>query len=226
MLTAHKIDPTEYCVAIAQTHSQRPSRPVPNPASMGGEAGRQMWWWWRTLHAEKWTGVPDAVRAEVSACIVDDETRLRVNLRHAMQQCRHTGAREAVTFLWDPRVIWLLRLHEPAARSIIEELLAQPGSEYAPKMREALRAISTNQKQQLWLCKVWTRTIGPRRTLREHMVPDAVLAKQIALRELRHSAIAGRVAERRAQAKSEAASTIQWTMWSARQRQATRRVSS
>jgi hypothetical protein len=229
MLREHQIDPAEFCVAVTHRRSQWSRRTVPNPASMSGECGRQIYWWWKErmtqVEAEKWVGTADLVRKEAQASLRSRTQSLALSLRHAWAECKHVGAREAMSFLWQPEVIWLLRQQEPAARPIIAELLAQPNSEYAPKMRAALRKLETDLRTQAWLIKLWSRVIGPRRTLHEYAVPDDVLARQIAAREQRHAAIASRVAERRAQAESEMKDSIRWTMWSARRRQAVRRVS-
>jgi hypothetical protein len=224
MLQEHQIDPTEFCVAIAQWAASRRIPRAPNPASMCGEAGRTKWWWWREQHAEKWTGVPDVVRREAQASVADPKVQLAVVLRHRWHECKRWGARDAISLLWDPEVIWLLRLQEKAAQSVIADLLAQPDSEYAPAMREALRRIDQDLVTQRRLVRVWSQTIGPRHTLPEVVIPEGVVQRQTLLRALREEGAVLRAQERAQQHADAEAFRMRDLMARVRRHQMVRRA--
>jgi hypothetical protein len=224
MLQEHQIDPAEYCVAMAAWGASQQIPRVPNAAVLSGECGRNRYWMWKAQLEAKWVGVPNVVRREAAASLADPNDQLAVVLRHAWQQCRQYGTREAISLLWDPEVLWLLHLQEKAAKVVIDELLAQPNSEYAPKVREALRTIWDDPARRCRLTKVWTQTIGPRHTLQEVVVPEGVVEQQTKLRALQ-----AKYAELHAQEKAQfhaesVAAATRSVMAAVRQRQARRRA--
>lgn len=225
MLKEHRIEPAEFCVAMAVWGASQRIPRVPNPAVLCGDAGRTRYWMWREQHEQLWSGVADAVRREAQASIADPNTQLAVVLHHAWRQCRRQGTREAISLLWDPEVIWLLQLQEKAAKPVIAELLQQPGSEYAPKMQEALRVIGKDLVRQRRLLTVWTRTIGPRNTLQEYVIPEGVVQRQTLLHALREEGAALRAEERARQHEASVAAQVRSMMASVRRHQARRHAS-
>jgi hypothetical protein len=180
-LTEAKIDPAEFCTAIAEHFKlwskQAGCSKLTNMRQVSGDKGKGIWERWRKRRLAEGgvTDVQQENRVEAAAILgtMTEAEQISQGIRQAWDDCLREGVSSwTISLLWKPEVLWLLTTYEPSTRPTIRTI-TQQDSDLARKTLEGFAYIRTHPSRQSWLAALHSKVLGTRAPLLKREMPVA-----------------------------------------------------